>query len=694
MMRRIKKTVGSILVAVGFVFAQSAPQWQNLFPEYTGLAFGGDKFVAVSADGFTWTTGDGAVWSQSFAGNGGSVLAVAYDGVGQFVALQNSSNYLQAGDGAGWTVTSTGIQPSSWKHMVYGKGTFVAVDGEGYTALFNEVDGWMGADAGVESLSHAAFGAGAFVVVGDGGIRLSNDARGWRGTSVSSGFVSVAAYGADKFVALLKNGGGFYTSGDGASWTSASSSDVPAGMADMIFAGGKFVAVGAKGKGCWSEDGTAWKSSSGLNEADDFKAVKYGNNIFLALGAKGSVYKSADGSSWTRLAGNSVASYKQIVYGDGKFVAVGDSGVSVSSDGKSWDIKSSVKNLVGVAFGASAFVAVDSCGTIISSGNGDVWSEEYKVEDAILTSVAFGDGVFIVGGRTEGAAAASRAVMYTSADGKAWDLTDDGAANWLVGQYPVSICFGGGKFLAACRGNKVLKTCAASASGVKYWSNVSTLPDLGEDAYNMVSAAYAGGKFVVLGKKGNGEAVILSSADAGTWAPPETVPQEIKGMKSATFAKDTYIAVADSGKIYAKVNGAWVLQKKTTNRNLSTIYTAAHAGKDVILAAGANGAILYSDAAPTSIRHASAPRVAPSSKGGVMSLERSRRSPAVTLSFAPNSAGTIAVYSLSGRQIYKARLGVGERSVRLPERVMSSGSVIVRYSGGGRVVSQRFQFVR
>jgi hypothetical protein len=693
MMRRIKKAVGSVLVAVGLVFAQNAPQWQNLFPEYTGLAFGGDKFVAVSADGVTGTTGDGAAWSpQSFVGNGGSILAVAYDEEGLFVALQDNSNYLQAGDGAGWTVTPTGISASPWKHMVYGKRTFVAVDGDGYTALFNEADGWMGADAGVESLSHAAFGAGAFVVVGDGGIKLSNDARAWRGTSVTSGFVSVAAYGADKFVALLKNGGSFYTSADGASWTSASSSDIPAGMADMIFESGRFVAVGAKGKGCWSEDGTSWKPSTGLNEADDFKAVKYGNNIFLALGAKGSVYKSADGSSWTRLAGNSVASYKQIVYGDGKFVAVGDSGVSVSSDGKSWEIKSSAKNLVGVAFGVSTFVAVDSGGAIISSGNGDVWSEEYKVEGEILTTVAFGDGVFIVGGRTEGAAAISRAVIYTSPDGKAWNLTDDGSSKWQPGQYPVSICFGGGKFLAAGRGNKVLKTCAAS--GVKYWSDVSTLPEIGEDIYNMVSAAYAGNKFVVLGRKTTGEAVILSSADAEAWASPETIPQEIKGIRSATFAKDTYIAVADSGKIYAKVNGAWVLQKRTTNRNLSTIYTAAHAGKDVILAAGANGAILYSDAAPTSIRHASAPRVAPSSKGGVMSLERSRRSPAVTLSFTPNSAGTIAVYSLSGRQLFRARLGVGERSVRLPERVMSSGSVIVRYSGGGRVVSQRFQFVR
>jgi len=693
MMCRIKKAIGLALAAVGMVFAQSAQQWQNLYPAYNGLAFGDGKFVAVSGDGLTRVTSDGgAAWSQSFVREGGNsrqIYAVTY-GIGEFVALQNGSSYLHSGDGAGWVIGTTGISSSPWKDIAFGdaKGwCFAAVDAEGMTAVFNEADGWLGGiDSYSTALSRVVFGAGKFVAVGDG-IKSSANARGWSSTNISSSTqVGAVAFGNDMFVALSKNGSSVYTSTDGSSWTTASASGVPADMADMAFGKDKFVAVGAAGKGCASSDGTTWTSFT-MNEADNFTAVKYGSNTFIALGAKGSVYKSDDGLDWKKLAGNSVTSYKQIVFGGGKYVAVGDSGVSVSSDGKNWEMKSNAKNLVGAAFGDGKYVAVGSDGTIVSSSNGDTWEGDV-VDDVILTSVAFGGGVFVAGGRTTGIAQTGKAVIYSSTDGKVWNDQSNDLTGWNQGQYPVSMCFGKDKIIAAVSGNKSMKTCDATSGGVKYWSNVSTLPEQA-DGYAMVSAAYTDNKFVVLGTKSTGEAVVLNSEDAENWqAFP--IPQEIKWVRSATFAKGANIAVADSGNIYAYVNNSWILQGKSTNRNLSTIYS----GNDVILAAGANGALLYSDVAPTSIRHTSAPRKAAASKNGVMSLARIGRTSAVTLSFTPNNAGTVAVYSLNGKQLYKTRLDAGERSVRLPERVMSSGSVIVRYSSGGRTVSQRFQFVR
>jgi photosystem II stability/assembly factor-like uncharacterized protein len=342
-----------------------------------------------------------------------------------------------------------------------------------------------------------------------------------------------------------------------------------------------------------------------------------------------------------------------------------------------------------VAFGANSFVAASSDGTIISSSDGDTWEDRSDIVDnAILTSVAFGGGVFVVGGRTSGVPQLAKAAVYTSTNGgQDWnDLSVD--LSWGQGLYPVSICFGNDKFLAAISGSKAMKTCDATSNGVKYWTNVSGLPEQA-DGYNLISATYVENKFVVLGTKTTGEAVVLNSADAASWAAIP-FPENIKRVKSATYAKNAYIAAADSGNIYAYMNNSWIPQGKATNRHLSTIYS----GNSIILAAGANGAMLYSEAPPTSIRHTSAPRNAASSKGGAMNLSRLGRAPAVTLSFTPNGAGTLAVYSLNGRQLYKARLGAGERNLRLPERVMSSGSVIIRYSETGRVVSQRFQFVR
>lgn len=682
----IKKSIGLALAAVGFVFAQNAPQWQNLYPAYSGLAFGADKFVAVSSDGLIRTTGDGAAWSQPYRNNEGwnsrRIYTVAY-GADRFVALQNRFPFLHSADGLSWGESVTSLPVSVWKHITFGEVDgewgFVAVDDEGWTALYDD-DSWKAVDAGVNSLSHAAYGAGIFVVVGDG-IKSSADAKGW-GLSKVSAQVSVVAFGGGKFAALARSGGAVYTSPDGISWANASASGVPAEMADMVFDNGKFVAVGSAGKGCWSSDGASWTGFT-LNDADDFNAVKYGNNTFLALGAKGSVYKSSDGSSWTRLAGNSVTSYKQIVYGASKYVAVGDSGVSVSSDGKDWVRKESAKNLVGVAFGDGKFVAVGSNGTIISSTNGDTW-EAYNADNTVFTSVAFGGGIFVVGGRTEGIAQTSKPVVYIL-NGQNWADVSNDLTGWGTGQYPVSLCFGKDQFLAAVSGSKAMKTCDATANGVKYWSSVTGLPNEA-DGYSMVSAVYVGDKFVVVGNNQLANAVVFYSSDAANWM----ATQEIKGVRAATYAQGYYVAAADSGNVYAYIGNKWEIQRKATTRNLSTIYAA----NDAIIAAGAGGVILYSTETPVSVRYASASRNAASPVGAVMTLDRSRRAPAVTLSFTPKSAGTIAVYSLSGRMIYRARLDAGERIARLPERVMSSGSVVVRYSGGGKVVNQRFQFVR
>ena len=697
MMCLIKKSMLMALVAVGIIFAQSTKQWQNLYPAYSGLAFGNSKFVAVSGDGLIRTTGDGAAWSQYFVSDGGNsrkLYAVAYGG-GEFVATQSGTSCLRSGDGSGWYSEGMGFNEPV-RYLIYGKNSFVGVGDEGTTYLFDE-GAWETYDAKQNgNLSHIAYGADGYVIVG-GEVEWSPNAKGWgsaTGASVSGG-VGVVAFGNGKFVALAKNGGTVLTTDSVKHrWESATANEVPPGMTDMVFGGGKFAAVGKAGKGCVSSDGSSWSAATGLNPNDDFTAVKYGNNTFLALGAKGSVYKSADGKTWTKLAGNSAISYKQIAYGGGKFAAVGDSGVSVSSDGKDWERKDNTKGLVGVAFGANRFVAVGDGGTIISSADGNTWTPYEGVSSTeILTSVAFGSGVFVVGGR-DGTEQTGTPIIKASTDGLSWTDQSSSITKWGYGKFPISLCFGKGKFINAIKGTNMIKICeAGTVDEAKYWTDITitALPD----GYGLISVAYANEKFVAVGAKATGEAVVLNSADGESWqALPENAI--VKKVRSATYAKGAYIAVGDSGNVYAYLssNNSWHLQGKATNRDLYAIYSATSSSKEIVLAAGAKGAILYTESAPTSVKHASAPRVATSSKTGVMCISRTGRTSAVTLSFTPNSAGTIAVYSLSGRQLYKTRLGAGERSASLPERAVSTGSVIVRYSGGGRVVNQRFQFVR
>ena len=66
-----------------------------------------------------------------------------------------------------------------------------------------------------------------------------------------------------------------------------------------------------------------------------------------------------------------------IVYGAGRFVAVGDGGVVlVSSDGETWFVRpvGTKQDLSDVAWSGSRFVAVGASGTILSSGDGLTWT--------------------------------------------------------------------------------------------------------------------------------------------------------------------------------------------------------------------------------------------------------------------------------------------------------------------------------
>ena len=60
----LKKAV-ALVAALGGLIAAQAQDWQNLYPSYSGLAFGDGKFVAVSEDGLI-RIGSGSNWSQRF----------------------------------------------------------------------------------------------------------------------------------------------------------------------------------------------------------------------------------------------------------------------------------------------------------------------------------------------------------------------------------------------------------------------------------------------------------------------------------------------------------------------------------------------------------------------------------------------------------------------------------------------------
>jgi hypothetical protein len=383
---------------------------------------------------------------------------------------------------------------------------------------------------------------------------------------------------------------------------------------------------------------------------------------------------------------------KNIVYGGSRFVAVGDSGVSVSTDGKDWVRKSMAgRKLLSVTYGAGKFVAVGDSGAVFTSTDGETWADHsITVRNVTLMSVVFGKDLFI----TVGIKTTSGSVLgvYTSSDGQTWIEKASGIDifGWTATSYPTTICFGNNKFVAAGNNTGTLKE---SSNGID-WSNL-TLPGTA-NSYRIESVVYSEDRFVALGVQGGVNqinatqpTIVLSSTDGTNWTALPTLSPA--GVKYATFAKGSYVLAADSGNVYASANGQnWVRQQKATNRNLQTIYF----GNDIILAAGIGGAMLYSSEPPNpiSVRHAAS---RPASKNYGMSIKNSQKAATVTLSFTPDKPGIIAVYSLTGKQIYKKHVNTGERTIYLPSRIISNRSVIVKYTGGdGKSVARRFQTVK
>jgi len=696
------KTTAVIALFVMMLCVQ-AQAWQNLFPSFSGLTFGADKFVAVSSDGVVMVldkNGDeqqmhfnpNTLYSIAF-GNGIFLLTHSVTNVG----TARSSSLISSPTNMNWVpVRSSSF--NACKKVTFGNGIFVGV-GEGNKIFVYDEEEWEELDneSSLANITHSTTSPNRFVAVGSTIISSTNTtARNWNSPQVSNQNFSVAAFGtidgSPRFVAYGYTGStvSLFTSdnSNGTNWTQQSSTNIPAGMADMTWGNGTFAAVGANGTIAVSSDGISWNTTlSGAG--DDFKAVRYGDGVFIALGTGGSVYTSDDkGNSWNpKVIGHSI-SYRHITFGGGLYMAVGDNGALVSSDGKNWTKKyaDGLKGLIGVTYGDNMFVAVSSTGGIFATkNNGDEWEMvDPPVGGDTLVGVAYNDVIkcFVAMGKT----GAPYPAIYTSDDGLKWTRHSGQTVTWNnMNVQPTSIVFAGGKFWAG-----------STESGQIYTSdNIGTQWTIVEPpAFSgmiVTSITYANGKFTgVLEASSVGAGNMLFSSNDAAGTQWQTFPLPPSPIKSVTYAGGHYIAVGDSGKIFTSTTGqSWSMRTRMTNRNLTTVYGDEN---NVLLAAGANGAMLYSTIPQLSVRHKSlVNRTAHSAK---MSIDTHRSTPKLTLSFPAQKDAKLTFYSLNGKTLYTHRLKAGEISAELPKRLIRNGVVIAQYTSGDQKFSQRFQFTK
>ena len=266
-----------------------------------------------------------------------------------------------------------------------GESTVIAIRSDGDIYLSTDLRNWMFVRGTTISAGKASFGNERFLLAGGSpgnGITFSSeDGIIWNdhGVVPASNIFSSVAYGKGVFV-IGGNNGRIYTTTDG---------NTPVQRADFggvnigsfCFGNDKFVGVGGD-QSFISSDGSNWQDSTPI-PGFVFLGVCYGQGKYIAVGNSGAISlisSSTDGMNWT---GNHLSApannVRAVTYANRRFVAVGDGGIIyVSENGNNWVFFASNatgQTLYSITYCYPYFIAVGDQTTIVISEDGYYWEE-------------------------------------------------------------------------------------------------------------------------------------------------------------------------------------------------------------------------------------------------------------------------------------------------------------------------------
>jgi hypothetical protein len=295
-------------------------------------------------------------------------------------------------------------------------------------------------------------GHSQFVVVGDREyIATSSNGVTWvkRRFNLSKPALWGVASDGTTYVAVGSKGT-VLTSTDGAAWTYRNSGTI-ARLFDVVYGGGRFVAVAINGFYSSTDSGVTWQNNGG---ATGLISVTYGNGTFVAGGKDGIIYTSGDGINWTKRSTGVINYFWDLAFipSSNLFVGVGNRGthstcmIMTSSNGISWTWREShiPSELLGVgvsgdkvlAGGLSGAVTMSMCNppaegqlVVASPVGGEVWDQNLN------KTIRWGSFGTVGNVKLE----------YSTDNGGAWadiisSTANSGTYSWLVPQTPSTQC--------------------------------------------------------------------------------------------------------------------------------------------------------------------------------------------------------------------------------------------------------------
>lgn len=379
-----KGTILSSLDGIQWRALSTTPTTKNLnainYSNYTFVAVGENGTVVTLLNSGKWLAADSTVATITNPPNLNSIVS----GSNNFVVAGASGTLLTSPDGITWTKAVTGTTENLNTVVYNGAGTYVAAGDKGIR--LSSLDGvvWtirVAATAGTPAIIGSSFGAGVFACAGAGGSMVTSP-NGIAWTTISSGYkhnITGIAYGLNMYIAVTDSGKLLTAPYDGVTTfgtTWAESSPAMTKLNGIAFANSMFVAVGNSGKILISYDGSSWSDVS--SGSYNLNGIVHDGSRFVAVGNSGAILTSPNGSAWLTVSpGTSKHLYAVTVGGDKSVVAVGQSGVVVTSTFVSgswgaWKIATAgAKDLMGVAASHSSngtvyYAAVGRGGTIMT----------------------------------------------------------------------------------------------------------------------------------------------------------------------------------------------------------------------------------------------------------------------------------------------------------------------------------------
>lgn len=269
---------------------------------------------------------------------------------------------------------------------------------------------------------------------------------------------------------------------------------------DVTYGAGKWVAISQSGtaQAMVSNDGLSW--SLVTVPATAYYSIAYGNGKFIAggdtLGLSNVIATSTDGLTWTAGTLSFPFGIQKLKFINGKFFATASgtptNAIAYSTDGITWTDATTPNvgsNIVqDITFGNGIYVAVLSGGTdrILTSTDGITWTAQTPPVNRQFTAVAYGNGLFVVTSSSSG-------FITKSTDGITW--VDVAVPNIIY----TDCVYGAGKFIIIARtgsGNRVNK----SYDGITWTPETSV-----DNSWRAID--YKDGLFVGVSSSGTGNRV-------------------------------------------------------------------------------------------------------------------------------------------------------------------------------------------